>query len=288
MIIYKTTNIINGKFYIGQDYHNNPKYLGSGNLLKAAIKKYGKENFVKEIIEVCSSKEELNEREIYWIKETKAQEYGYNIADGGFGASGYIIDDSVIEKRRQTRAKNPEKYKLSEERKKQIGDFHRGKKISEEQKKKLSKRMKNFNNYSKEFIAMQNKENKSGEKSYMWGKKVSEETRKKQSEARKKNPTKYWLGKKQSIESNQKRSRTLKGTKKSTEQKQKITGKNNPFYGKIHTPESKEKIKQARQNKTPEQLLGIYIKFYTTKVGYEPSEEQKQKKLKEYINKKRN
>lgn len=67
MIIYKTINLINGKKYIGQDSKNNPNYLGSGDFLKKAIQKYGKENFKKEIIEYCDSLEELNEREIYWL-----------------------------------------------------------------------------------------------------------------------------------------------------------------------------------------------------------------------------
>jgi len=44
MIIYKTTNLINGKYYIGKDKYNNPSYLGSGFILYQAIKKYGKEN----------------------------------------------------------------------------------------------------------------------------------------------------------------------------------------------------------------------------------------------------
>ena len=37
-IIYKTTNIINGKIYVGQDKQNNPKYLGSGKILRYANK----------------------------------------------------------------------------------------------------------------------------------------------------------------------------------------------------------------------------------------------------------
>jgi hypothetical protein len=56
MIIYKTTNLINNKIYIGQSKYNNCDYLGSGSLLKKAIKKYGKQNFKKEIIEYCHTK----------------------------------------------------------------------------------------------------------------------------------------------------------------------------------------------------------------------------------------
>ena len=87
MVIYKTTNLINGKFYIGQDSKNNPNYLGSGLLLIQAIEKYGKENFLKEILEGCSTKQELNTKEKKWIKALKSQVrgVGYNIADGGLG-----------------------------------------------------------------------------------------------------------------------------------------------------------------------------------------------------------
>jgi group I intron endonuclease len=79
MIIYKTTNLINGKFYIGQDSNNNPAYIGSGILLNRAIIKYG---IVKEVLEVCNSKEELNKKEIFWIESLKPV---YNIAKGGSG-----------------------------------------------------------------------------------------------------------------------------------------------------------------------------------------------------------
>ena len=84
MVIYKTTNLVNGKFYIGKDSKNDPSYLGSGDKLKNAIKKYGRENFKKKILEECTSKT-IDQREIYWIKETKALSRGYNIAIGGQG-----------------------------------------------------------------------------------------------------------------------------------------------------------------------------------------------------------
>ena len=85
MIIYKTTNLVNGKIYVGKDTKNNPKYYGSGHHFKRALKKYKRKNFIKKILEYCKNEEELNERERYWIKELKAQDpnIGYNIIDGG-------------------------------------------------------------------------------------------------------------------------------------------------------------------------------------------------------------
>jgi hypothetical protein len=89
MIIYKTTNILNNKIYVGQDKYNNPKYLGSGLKIKRALLKHGVENFKKDILEFCSSKEELNEKEIFWIKKLSATNdtIGYNIVDGGQGGN---------------------------------------------------------------------------------------------------------------------------------------------------------------------------------------------------------
>lgn len=85
MIIYKTTNLINGKIYIGQDKNNNPSYYGSGKKLQRAIKKNGKNNFKKEILEECFNEEHLNEREIFWIKfyNSTDRKNGYNISEGG-------------------------------------------------------------------------------------------------------------------------------------------------------------------------------------------------------------
>lgn len=86
MYIYKTTNLINGKIYIGQNSTNDEKYLGSGSILQLAIKKYGKENFKKEILEDnINDYDTLNEREKFWIKELKSQDknIGYNILSGG-------------------------------------------------------------------------------------------------------------------------------------------------------------------------------------------------------------
>ena len=97
--IYLTTCVINNKKYIGR--HTNkwvrkhqeldPKYKGSGPAFKSALKKYGWENFVTEIIEWCYSQEELELREQYWIKQYNAREDPsfYNLSDGTeFSSSG--------------------------------------------------------------------------------------------------------------------------------------------------------------------------------------------------------
>jgi hypothetical protein len=102
MVIYKTTNLINNKIYIGQDKNNNPNYLGSGKKLKRAVKKYGKNNFLKEVIEVCDSEEMLNEREIFWILYYKStdRKIGYNISDGSKEGDRKLGYNSLIKKGR--------------------------------------------------------------------------------------------------------------------------------------------------------------------------------------------
>lgn len=93
--IYITTNIVNNKKYIGQKVYDKDNkwvtYLGSGVALSLAIKKYGKNNFHREIIEECFSKEQLDKREKYWISYYDAvnSKLYYNIASGGDGGNTY-------------------------------------------------------------------------------------------------------------------------------------------------------------------------------------------------------
>ncbi|MDP2692818.1 MAG: GIY-YIG nuclease family protein [bacterium] len=108
MVIYKTTNIVNGKIYVGKDVENNEYYIGSGKLIKRAIKKYGKENFKKETLEECFDKKSLCEREIYWIKKLDStnKSIGYNITKGGEG--GKTVSSKEMSKRLKKLWKNPE------------------------------------------------------------------------------------------------------------------------------------------------------------------------------------
>jgi len=90
--IYKTTNLINNKIYIGQHKANifEPDvYIGSGTLFRRAVEKYGSENFKNELICECLSQKEMDEKEIFWISElnTTDSSIGYNITKGGFGGA---------------------------------------------------------------------------------------------------------------------------------------------------------------------------------------------------------
>ena len=118
MVIYKTTNLLNGKIYIGQDSKNDPDYFGSGLKLDRAIKKHGKDNFKKEILEVCENREQLNLREIYWIRELNSlnPKIGYNLTEGGTGGNIYkcLTEEKKrlgLEKRKTTLQKRTEEEK---------------------------------------------------------------------------------------------------------------------------------------------------------------------------------
>lgn len=89
--IYETTNLINGKKYIGKKQYIKgwEKYLGSGILLKEAINKYGSENFKRIILCECKNDKELNEKEKFYITlyDAKNSNMYYNLAEGGDGGS---------------------------------------------------------------------------------------------------------------------------------------------------------------------------------------------------------
>lgn len=118
--VYKTTNIVNGKIYIGQhkSEHFDRNYYGSGVKLKNAIRKYGIQNFIVEIICWCETKQEIDYKERFCIAFFKSQcdTLGYNIADGGEG--GDIFSNLSVERQseisyklKQSWLNRPEKEK---------------------------------------------------------------------------------------------------------------------------------------------------------------------------------
>lgn len=99
--IYITTNLVNGKRYIGQKKLDNrsrwKSYLGSGTHLIASIKKYGKENFSRNIVAFGYSSEELNEMEydcIDFMNAVKNTDF-YNQVDGGYALNEYVKKKSI-------------------------------------------------------------------------------------------------------------------------------------------------------------------------------------------------
>ena len=180
--IYKYTNLLNNKVYIGrtktslvgragkngEKYHN-LKYFG------AAIKKYGWENFKGEIILDNLTYEEACEQEKYYIKfyDSQNSKKGYNLASGGEGPTKEAL----------------EKMKES----------HRNKSLSEEHKAKISKSLgqgKNNVNYGRKQSALARlhiQMAKSGRNHPNWGKHLSEETKEKIREGNEKPVLQYDL-----------------------------------------------------------------------------------------------
>jgi group I intron endonuclease len=156
--IYITTNTINEKRYIGQhkskDWDSN--YIGSGFLLKKAIKKYGKEFFTCFPLAWAWSKEELNKLEIEYIAHYKPE---YNLTKGGDGGWEYankFHTDETRKKLSEFHKKIPkEEHSMygkrhSEESKQKMSEAHKGKttwikgkKLTEKQKEKMKEAHKN-------------------------------------------------------------------------------------------------------------------------------------------------
>lgn len=87
--IYIVTNLINGKKYVGRTKFDNPNYYGSGEVIKSAVKKYGKENFKKQYVDEIVGYSDANKKEVEWIlKENSLTPFGYNLVAHGDG--GYI------------------------------------------------------------------------------------------------------------------------------------------------------------------------------------------------------
>lgn len=93
MIIYRITNIVNDKVYVGQTIrtlkerwkqHRSQAKHGSTYAIHSAIRKYGEDNFEIEIIDTASNREELDAKEIYWIEFYNSMTpNGYNLCEGG-------------------------------------------------------------------------------------------------------------------------------------------------------------------------------------------------------------
>lgn len=90
--IYIVENLINHKKYIGQHYGElTDSYMGSGTTILKALEKYGKENFSKQILTICESREEADKKEKEYIQKYNCVEDKkyYNLQEGGTGGDGW-------------------------------------------------------------------------------------------------------------------------------------------------------------------------------------------------------
>lgn len=155
-IIYRITNLINKKIYIGKHSTNRLKdgYIGSGKLIQKAIKKYGRKCFKKDILFYCSSEEELNKKEAEIITEKfVSRNDTYNLKVGGKGGWNYIhenglgISGAIKGGERFLELIKDEKYKIEWKEKvskavkkarKEKGTPWKGRKHTEDTKQKMS------------------------------------------------------------------------------------------------------------------------------------------------------
>jgi group I intron endonuclease len=160
--IYKTTSLITGKYYIGMHSTNNLNdgYLGSGTRLRRVINKYGEENFIRDILEFCGSREELKKREgeIVTLNEI-AKVDCMNIQLGGEGGgtkeSANATNKIIWGEKREESLKRVTKHmkKLWDDgdfRKKALKNLEWDRKNHSEETKKLMSRQRKGNGIGEE------------------------------------------------------------------------------------------------------------------------------------------
>lgn len=149
--VYITTNLINGKQYIGSHSTNNSNdgYIGSGKYFLRSVKKYGKENFKREIIEECDPSLNLILEEKYIKEYNTLSPKGYNLSPtGGIGLNGGKHSKESKQKIKDShKGKTPwNKGKktgpLSTEHRKKIGLASKGRIFSESRNRKISYSLK--------------------------------------------------------------------------------------------------------------------------------------------------
>ena len=155
--IYQTINLIDDKVYIGKHQTNNleDNYFGSGKHLNRAIKKYGKENFKKEILFIFSSEEEMNQKEAELVTEDFcAREDTYNIGLGGEGGPHFKGRKHSLETKEKI--KNSSIGKIhTEQTLLKIAKKATGRKVSDLTKQKLSEASKKY--YSNNILSKNTK-----------------------------------------------------------------------------------------------------------------------------------
>jgi len=179
-IIYKVTNLINNKVYIGQtiktlsqrkcDHAYRAKVNDKRTAFQIALLQHGVSAFQWDEIDTANSQDELDAKEKFWVAYFKTNDpmYGYNSTDGGIKT---VYSPEIRRKMSdaKTGKKNPNFGKhLSDETRKKMSEIRKGKPKSDDHRRKISEANKGL---------------KAGERHPNFGKHHSEETRKKIGEA---------------------------------------------------------------------------------------------------------
>jgi len=260
MVIYKATNNVNGKVYIGQTQlsleKRKVKHIWDAGKARfhfhRALNKYGVENFKWQVICICPNIDSLNEQEQYFINFYDSLNNGYNLTAGGEGILKYAHTPETIKKMCLARAgKNHHMWQkhhspktIEKMRSAAMGEKNHnwGKSPSLETKEKLRLAMSGENNH---MFGVCGKDNPN------YGSKRTSEQRKKMSGEN--NPN--W-GKSPSLETIEKmrlakvgKNHPNWGKHRSPETVEKLrlsnTGENNPNWGKSPSLETREKIRQG-------------------------------------------
>ena len=237
--IYKITNILNNKVYVGQSTDIYTRWTTHRNelnnnrhhniYLQKSWNKYGEENFQFDILESCAE-DSLDEKECYYIELLNSidKKYGYNLVSGG--SSNKKFSEDVL--KRMSEAQTGRKH--SDETKKKIGDANRGRIKSREEIEKIR------NSHKRENLSDETLNKMSISKK---GKKFSVETRKKLSESHKNRVV--------TDETRKKLSESHMGHKVSPETREKLR---KYHTGRKLSEESKEKVRKTRIKKPVVQL----------------------------------
>ena len=220
--IYKitcTAGSFKDKFYFGQHTTDNldDGYKGTGTLIKKYYKKHPND-YIKEIISFHNTQEELNQAEYDIILPWLNNKMCLNLKEGGGNNKLSEETKSLISYKRKFQV-------ITDEHKKHISESNIGKHHSEETKKKMSESMKGKNK----------------------GKHHSDESRQKMKESAKNRPP-------QSEETKKKHSESMKKyINEHPEEMElrysKLKGENNGMYGKHHSDESRQKMKESQKNR---------------------------------------
>ena len=145
--IYVVTNLVNGKKYVGRTRYDNDNYYGSGDLVKKAVRKYGKKNFSKVYVDSTLGSNEANKLEVEWIlKEDSLIPNGYNLLLHGYGGNMSESQKDIIKKSVKSQWDDPNSIFNSEEYRKRLSDAARNRTWSDETKEKIRQSKLGSNN----------------------------------------------------------------------------------------------------------------------------------------------